>query len=37
MNLHLEHEAIPTVTIRSAGEILTPNAAVEAMLERARG
>ncbi len=37
MRLHLEHEAIPTVTIRSAGEILTPNAAVEAMLERARG
>jgi hypothetical protein len=37
MNMHLEHEAIPTVTIRSVRDILTPNAAVKAMLERARG
>ena len=37
MNLHLEHEAIPTVTIRSARDILAPNAAVKAMLDRARG
>ncbi|MFH1718242.1 MAG: DUF6259 domain-containing protein [Planctomycetota bacterium] len=37
MNMHLEHEAIPTVTIGSAQDILTPNAAVKAMLERARG
>jgi hypothetical protein len=37
MNMHLEHEAIPTVTIGSAKDILTPNTAVKAMLERARG
>jgi len=37
MNMHLEHEAIPTVTIGSAKDILAPNPAVKAMLERARG
>ncbi len=37
MNMHLEHEAIPTVTIGSAQDILAPNAAVKAMLERAKG
>jgi len=37
MNMHLEHEAIPTVTIGSARDILAPNAAVKAMLERAKG
>ena len=37
MDMHLEHGAIPTVTIGSAQDILSPNTAVEAMLERARG
>ena len=37
MRMHLEHGAIPTVTIRSAREILSPNAAVRQMLERAKG
>jgi len=37
MKMHLEHEAIPTVTIRSAQDILAPNAAVKDMLERASG
>jgi len=37
MKMHLEHEAIPTVTIRSAKDILEPNAAVKDMLERAGG
>jgi hypothetical protein len=36
MRMHLEHGAIPTVTIRSAREILSPNAAVRRMLERAK-
>ena len=37
MNLHLEHGAIPTVTIRSARDLLAPNRAVQAMIDRARG
>lgn len=37
MRIHLDHGAIPTVTIRSADEITNPNAAVKEMLERARG
>lgn len=36
MRMHLEHDAIPTVTIRSAREILSPNPAVRHMLDRAR-
>jgi len=36
MQMHLEHGAIPTVTIHSAREILSPNAAVRRMLARAR-
>ncbi len=36
MQIHLEHGAIPTVTIRSAREILHPNPAVRQMLDRAR-
>ncbi|UCD53328.1 MAG: hypothetical protein JSW27_11900, partial [Phycisphaerales bacterium] len=34
MRMHLEHGAIPTVTIRSAREILSPNTAVRQMLDR---
>lgn len=37
MRIHLEHGAIPTVTIRSAEEISNPNKAVKEMLERASG
>jgi len=37
MRMHLEHGAIPTVTIRSAREIVSPNAAVRQMLDRAKG
>ena len=37
MNMHAEHGAIPTVTIRSDRDILQPNAGIKAMLERARG
>jgi hypothetical protein len=37
MRMHLEHGAIPTVTIRSAREIASPNAAVRQMLDRAKG
>lgn len=37
MRIHLEHGAIPTITIRSAREIVSPNAAVRQMLERAKG
>jgi len=33
MQLHLDHGAIPTVTINSADEIANPNAAVKRMLE----
>jgi hypothetical protein len=36
MRMHLEHGAIPTVTIRSAREIVSPNAAVRQMLDRAK-
>jgi hypothetical protein len=36
MQLHQEHGAIPTLTVRSAREILEPNAAVKKTLERAR-
>jgi hypothetical protein len=34
MRLHDEHRAIPTLTIRSAEELLKPNAAVKRLLER---
>ncbi len=37
MRLHVEHGAIPTVTIRSAEDILKPNRGVAAMLDLARG
>jgi hypothetical protein len=37
MRMHLEHGAIPTLTIRSAREIVSPNAAVRQMLDRAKG
>jgi len=33
MRIHLEHGAIPTVTIRSAQDIIAPNPAVKQMLE----
>jgi len=36
MKMHSEHGAIPTVTIRSARDILRPNAAVRQMLDRAK-
>lgn len=36
MRLHEEHGAIPTITIRSAKDILEPNDAVRRALERAR-
>ncbi|HNQ87100.1 MAG TPA: DUF6259 domain-containing protein [Verrucomicrobiota bacterium] len=35
IRVHLEHGAIPTVTLRSAAEIDQPNAAVKSLLERA--
>ncbi|MCK4374437.1 MAG: hypothetical protein KAX19_03880, partial [Candidatus Brocadiae bacterium] len=37
MRLHEEHGAIPTVTVRSAEEILHPNPAVARVLEMAAG
>lgn len=37
MRMHLEHGAIPTVTISSAREIVSPNAAVRQMMDRAKG
>ena len=37
MRLHEEHGAIPTVTVRSAEEILDPNPAVQRVLEMAAG
>jgi hypothetical protein len=37
MQIHLEHGAIPTVTIRSADEIYRPNPAVKRLLEMAAG
>lgn len=37
MQLHLDHGAIPTVTIRSADEIANPNPAVKRMLELGNG
>ncbi|MBK9391266.1 MAG: hypothetical protein IPN68_14125 [Bacteroidetes bacterium] len=37
MQVHLDHGAIPTVTIRSAEEITNPNAAVKRMLELGNG
>jgi len=37
MKMHLEHGAIPTVTIRNAQEIVKPNTPVEQMLRRAAG
>ena len=36
MRLHLEHGAMPTVTLRGAEDIERPNRAVKEMLERAR-
>ncbi len=36
MRIHDEHGAIPTITIRSARELLEPNAAVRRALDRAR-
>jgi len=36
MRIHEEHEAIPTITLRSAAEILQPNRAVKRALDRAR-
>ncbi|HON01380.1 MAG TPA: DUF6259 domain-containing protein, partial [Acidobacteriota bacterium] len=36
MRIHAEHQAIPTITIRSAAEILQPNRAVKRVFERAR-
>jgi len=37
MQIHLEHNAIPTITIRSADEIINPNPAVKQMLDIAAG
>lgn len=37
MRLHEEHGALPTVVVRSAAEIRSPNAAVRRALERAAG
>jgi hypothetical protein len=37
MKMHLEHGAIPTVTIRSAKDIESPNPAVKQMLDMAGG
>ncbi len=37
MQIHREHNAIPTVTVRSAEELLRPNAAVKRVLAEARG
>jgi hypothetical protein len=37
MRMHLEHGAIPTITIRSARDIVSPNTAVRQMLDRAKG
>jgi hypothetical protein len=36
MRIHEEHEAIPTLTVDSAREILNPNPAAKKVLERAR-
>ncbi|HOW67592.1 MAG TPA: DUF6259 domain-containing protein [Candidatus Paceibacterota bacterium] len=35
MNLHVDHGAIPTITLRSAADIENPNAAVQRMLDLA--
>jgi hypothetical protein len=35
MQLHVDHNAIPTITVRSAEEILNPNQAVKKMMELA--
>lgn len=35
MQIHIEHGAIPTITIRSANDILNPNAGVKRMLDLA--
>ena len=37
MQIHLEHGAIPTITIRSAEEIINPNPGVKRMLDIAAG
>jgi hypothetical protein len=37
MQIHLEHNAIPTITIRSEEEIINPNPAVKRMLDLAAG
>jgi hypothetical protein len=36
MRLHIEHGAIPTVTVGSEKDIESPNKAVKEMIERAR-
>ncbi len=37
MKLHISHGAIPTITVRTAEEIINPNAAVKQLLELAAG
>jgi hypothetical protein len=37
MKLHIEHGAIPSITVRSADEINNPNASVKQILELAAG
>ena len=37
MQIHLDHGAVPTITIRSADEITNPNPAVKRMLELGNG
>jgi len=37
MQIHLDHGAIPTITIRSAEDIVNPNPAVKRMLDIAAG
>ena len=37
MQIHLDHSAIPTITISSADEIINPNPAVKRMLDIAAG
>lgn len=36
LRIHEEHQAIPTITIRSAAEILHPNRSIKRVFERAR-
>jgi hypothetical protein len=37
MQIHMEHDAIPTITIRSENEIINPNPAVKRILDIAAG